>query len=578
MVDLAHPSLPGIYIAHLALTTMTFISDVIGKITNRDPFAIILALAGVVALVHFVPYFLDRHNIRRYPGPLLASLSDGWLSWIAVRGTINVAIADEHAKHGKFVRITPDQVSIADISALHTIYGHSVGHGTPVKSDLYKAFNPFHEMQTIFTTASREEHARKRKLIANTFSLKSVLDYEPVVRKYNRILMQHWDRMCASAAKGIGGTVGQCSWKVKDGYAFFDCLTWFHYQVYDIIGDLVFDGPYGMTASVSDTAQIARSREAAMNSYGLEEAKLDYISIPVVKAAHGRSQYTIAIGVLPKWLRPLFKRLPWYSWRAEAMEHITTLAVTAVVRRLKKATEVRSNNILSRYLDATDENGQRMGKVELSAEAMTLLIAGTDTTSNSSAVITHYVAAHPEVQKKLQRELDDALGPPSGETLEDGQVTAGSYEQLKHLPYLQDVLNEGLRLYSTVGIGLPRVVPEEGLTVLGETFAPGTIVSVPTYILHRDKSIWGDDADQFVPERWSRENKSEMQKAFAPFSIGPRACVGRNLAWMEMLIFLGNLFHRYEFTMIDPSYKLSIRDAFLRKPQESMVGIKRRNC
>lgn len=145
-------------------------------------------------------------------------------------------------------------MSIADASALHVIYSHSVGHGTPTKAELYTAFNPFPGTQTIFSTRSRDVHARKRKLIAHTFSLKSVTDFEPIIRKYNRVLLQHWDRICAAAAKGQSGIVGECNWKARDGYAFLDCLVcefpfdmgclcivancWvgFNFQVFDIIG------------------------------------------------------------------------------------------------------------------------------------------------------------------------------------------------------------------------------------------------------------------------------------------------------------------------------------------------------
>jgi benzoate 4-monooxygenase len=142
--------------------------------------------------------------------------------------------------------------------------------------------------------------------------------------------------------------------------------------------------------------------------------------------------------------------------------------------------------------------------------------------TSSSAAIAFYLSRNLEAQKKLQRELDDALGPPSSDPLDESGSNVGSYEQLKSLPYLQDAINEGLRLFSTVGIGLPRVVPPEGLTICGEALAPGTVVSVPTYTVHRDKTIWGEDAEEYVPERWSRGNRAAMQKAFAPFSIGPR--------------------------------------------------------
>lgn len=116
------------------------------------------------------------------------------------------------------------------------------------------------------------------------------------------------------------------------------------------------------------------------------------------------------------------------------------------------------------------------------------------------------------MQNKLQAELDAAVT--------DAEIA--DYEKVKHLTYLDAVINESLRLYSTLGGGLPRVVPDGGLTILGQTFDAGTILSVPTYTTHRDTSVWGADVEEFRPERWLEGDVKEMQKAFAPFSIGPR--------------------------------------------------------
>ena len=99
------------------------------------------------------------------------------------------------------------------------------------------------------------------------------------------------------------------------------------------------------------------------------------------------------------------------------------------------------------------------------------------------------------------------------------------YEAVKDLPYLEAVINEGQRMHSTIGAGLPREVPAGGATILGHHFKEGTTLSVPIYRLHRDESIWGPDAAEFRPERWleaSPERKKMMMDAFAPFSIGPR--------------------------------------------------------
>lgn len=136
------------------------------------------------------------------------------------------------------------------------------------------------------------------------------------------------------------------------------------------------------------------------------------------------------------------------------------------------------------------------------------------------AAITYYLARKQEAQAKLQKELDDILGSPGSNSYDEGAVPP--LDRVKNSPFLQDVINEGLRVHSTIGIGLPREVPEGGLTVAGQTLLPGTHVSCPVYTLHRLKSIWGDDADEFNPDRWAHGDRTTMLKYFAPFSIGPR--------------------------------------------------------
>ena len=137
---------------------------------------------------------------------------------------------------------------------------------------------------------------------------------------------------------------------------------------------------------------------------------------------------------------------------------------------------------------------------------------------SSSCAITYYLALNPIAQSKLQEELDEALG-------EDYDPVVSS-ETVKHLPYLKAAINEALRLHSTSSIGLPRIVPGGGLNVLGKFFPEGTILSVPTYTIHRDPEIWGNDVNSFRPERWFEQDPTGIQKTFNPFSYGPRL-VGR---------------------------------------------------
>jgi benzoate 4-monooxygenase len=133
---------------------------------------------------------------------------------------------------------------------------------------------------------------------------------------------------------------------------------------------------------------------------------------------------------------------------------------------------------------------------------------------SSSCAITYYLAQNPEAQRKLQKVLDEAVG------LDDSSVL--SYDQVKAIPYLDACINEGLRLHSTSSIGLPRLVPEGGLEVLGRHYDGGTVLSVPSYTIHREAKTWGEDYEAYRPERWFEIDPATIQKGFNPFSYGPR--------------------------------------------------------
>lgn len=131
-----------------------------------------------------------------------------------------------------------------------------------------------------------------------------------------------------------------------------------------------------------------------------------------------------------------------------------------------------------------------------------------------------------------------------------------------------------MRIHSTSSLGLPRVVVGDGIRLHGHFFKSGTVLSVPAYTIHHMKEVWGMDADEFRPERWTV--LTERQKnAFIPFSYGPRACVGRNLALMEMALITSIVFRNFEFELLQNT--LQTREGFLRKPVSLKVGIRKRN-
>ena len=127
-------------------------------------------------------------------------------------------------------------------------------------------------------------------------------------------------------------------------------------------------------------------------------------------------------------------------------------------------------------------------------------------------------------------------------------------------------------------MGLPRQVPPttQSIDIAGHEFQAGDVVSVPAYTIHHSKEIWGSDADEFVPDRWDPARLTPRQKAaFIPFSTGPRSCVGRNVAEMELLVICATVFRLFEFEM-QQTGPMETREGFLRKPLGLNVGLKRR--
>ncbi|KAI0316224.1 cytochrome P450 [Amylostereum chailletii] len=514
-------------------------------------------------LAHLLPWLLDVHHIRSYPGPFLAKFSDLWLGRVAAQGHRSEVVHDMHKQYGPFVRIAPNHVSIAAPAGLQIVYAH--GNGT-LKSNFYDAFVSI--QRGLFNSRDRAQHARKRKIVSHIFSQKSVLEFEPHVREYVKTLMLQWDALCAKGAQGLRGDEGEGGWHGRDGRVWLDCLPWFNYLAFDIIGDLAFGSPFGMLLAAKDAAPVAIAPASALASYGKEGPQL--ASFPAVKILNDRGEFSASMGVLPPSWRPFVKRcIPWYRQGGQAVSHLAGIAIAAVAKRLNSPGLDRVD-LLSKLQDGKDDEGNPMGREELTAEALTQLIAGSDTTSNSSCAVAYHLAANPRTQEKLQQELDEALGA------DDDPVA--TFDAVKRLPYLEAVINETLRIHSTSGIGLPRLVPDGGLTVLGHFFPAGTVLSVPSYTLHRDPEVWGEDPDAFRPERWFERDAELVGRAFNPFSFGPRACVGKNLANMELLIIVASILRRYHFVLEDPEKPLETCEGFLRKPLRCNVGIKVRSA
>jgi cytochrome P450 len=207
-------------------------------------------------------------------------------------------------------------------------------------------------------------------------------------------------------------------------------------------------------------------------------------------------------------------------------------------RRHPEGTRVAGDDLLGLLLRAQDEDtGERMSDKQLRDEAMTIFLAGHETTANALAWTWYVLSKHPDVQRTLHAELRTVLG---------GRVP--TLADLPQLRYTTMVINEALRLFPPVwGIGRTALQDDE---IDGYHIPAGTIVAMSPYVTHRQPDLW-PNPEGFDPERWTPEQPVDRPRfAYFPFGGGPRLCIGNNFALMELQLILATVAQRVRLDLV----------------------------
>lgn len=191
-------------------------------------------------------------------------------------------------------------------------------------------------------------------------------------------------------------------------------------------------------------------------------------------------------------------------------------------------------DLLSMLLSARDTEGDGGGMTDLQLrdEALTLFLAGHETTANALAWTWHLLAHHPEIEARLHAEVDSALGG-----------RAPRSDDLPKLPFTRAVLSESMRLYPPAWV-IGRE-PLADFEAGGYRVRAGTVVMLSPWITHRDPRWWSDP-ERFDPGRWTAENEAALPRfAYFPFGGGPRKCIGEGFAWTEGVLVLAAIARRF---------------------------------
>ncbi|WP_248924627.1 bifunctional cytochrome P450/NADPH--P450 reductase [Paenibacillus hamazuiensis] len=238
--------------------------------------------------------------------------------------------------------------------------------------------------------------------------------------------------------------------------------------------------------------------------------------------------------------------------------------VDKIIAERKAGGDQGETDLLARMLTAKDpETGERLDDENIRYQIITFLIAGHETTSGLLSFTIYYLLKHPEVLKKAYAEVDEVLTGP-----------LPTYEQVLNLKYIRMILNESVRLWPTA--------PQFSLfakedTLIGGKYPirKGEAVSIILPKLHRDKGAWGDDAEQFRPERFEDPGKIPNH-AYKPFGNGQRACIGMQFALHEATLVLGMILQRFQ--LIDHmNYQLKVKQTLTLKPDDFKIRIQLRD-
>ncbi|MDV6234187.1 cytochrome P450 [Leptospira ellisii] len=217
-----------------------------------------------------------------------------------------------------------------------------------------------------------------------------------------------------------------------------------------------------------------------------------------------------------------------------------------------------SNDLISMLLQIQDEEtGETMSLEQVRDEAITLLLAGHETTANALTWALHLLADHPEEYSKLREEAKNVL--------KEGMPTL---ETIGALPYARMVLEESMRLFPPAWTVERYAVDHD--TVGGYDVPPGTNVSICIYSIHRDPRFW-KEPERFYPERFSEENSKDRPKyAYIPFGGGPRICIGNVFAMTEGILILSMIARKYDLRRVS-GHKVEMEPLVTLRPKYGML-------
>ncbi len=351
-------------------------------------------------------------------------------------------------------------------------------------------------------TSEGELHLRQRRLVQPAFHRQRMVAYSQVMASYAQQTAERWETLAPDAAVDMSQEMMRLTLAV--------------------VGKTLFDADV--------------------------EGEASAIGQALTEALHAFNRTLLPGG-------EQLERLPLaLNQRAEEARQRLDATIYRFIDQRRASGEDRGD-LLSMLLDAQDEAGG-MDDQQVRDEAMTLFLAGHETTANALTWTWYLLAQNPAEERQLHKELDRVL---AGRT-----PTLGD---LPDLAYTRMVLSEAMRLYPPAyAIGRQVVEP---YPVRDYVLEPGATVFLSQYIMHRDPRYWFD-FERFDPNRWTPEAVARRPKfSYFPFGAGPRVCIGEGFAWTEGILALATLAQRWQARLV-LGHRVTLDPLITLRPKQGM--------
>ncbi|CAG8682113.1 12834_t:CDS:2 [Racocetra persica] len=458
-------------------------------------FFILLAILAA-KILYYVIYHTYISPLSKIPGPAFSSVTEILVSLKRPEGRVFEWFYSLHLKYGNVVRVGPKFILFDDLEAIKFILKDSDMPKTPSIAGIRAHYN----LPTLFS--------------ATYVFLKLV---QSLIKKIDSL-----SKLSPKSSHLSNSTFNQ----FNDDKPVINLYQLVQFCALDIIGETAFGGSFNMVET---------------GSHPLPMKILDEMKRRVM--CH----------TFP-YFKMLFKKDPWCD------EFISKMIKNRIEQNLK--TTKKRIDILQILLnnhsplkqsspntpiDITD--GKTMSNFEILDQTMEFLIGGSDTSAFTINMAIIMLLQNPEKLKNLRIELESAFPILRNRVISsehEDDLFLPSHDILKSLKYLNAVIDETLRLFPVTLGGIMRQTTKD--TIISNYLIPkDTIVSASVWRLHRSKQIWGQDVDEFVPERWFDLNPKIRNDAYYPFGSGSRLCIGNNFAMMEIRIMLSSLIGNFNF-------------------------------